>query len=259
MTTFAPTSVLNLLAQPRSLRHYPQIFLLSHMRANTSLFGHIMGSHPQIEGYYEMHIGYYSWKSRFRQKMLLFSEHKPKPAGRYIFDKVLHSEHHIDAAFLSAKDAKVFFSLRSPLQTIPSIVRLYEGIEPQHEFCNPDFAARYYCSRVADLVKTASNSGSRYCYLDAQCLRENTGETLASISDWLELSTNLVPSYKVQTKTGEAKAGDHSSNLLQGKIVSSISDYADIVLDVELLTKANIAYESARKQLVDNAELSITL
>ena len=35
-----------------------RIFLLSHMRAYTSLAGHILGSHPQINGYYEMHLGY---------------------------------------------------------------------------------------------------------------------------------------------------------------------------------------------------------
>jgi hypothetical protein len=37
---------------------YARIFLLSHMRAFTSLAGHILGSHPQINGYYEMHISY---------------------------------------------------------------------------------------------------------------------------------------------------------------------------------------------------------
>ena len=35
---------------------YQHIFLLSHMRANTSLISHILGSHPQISGYYEMHL-----------------------------------------------------------------------------------------------------------------------------------------------------------------------------------------------------------
>jgi len=37
---------------------YARIFLLSHMRAFTSLAGHILGSHPQINGYYEMHLSY---------------------------------------------------------------------------------------------------------------------------------------------------------------------------------------------------------
>ncbi|TCS68990.1 hypothetical protein EDC61_1225 [Sulfuritortus calidifontis] len=40
-------------------RPHARIFLLSHMRAFTSLAGHILGSHPQINGYYEMHISYW--------------------------------------------------------------------------------------------------------------------------------------------------------------------------------------------------------
>jgi len=37
---------------------YARVFLLSHMRAFTSLAGHILGSYPQINGYYEMHLSY---------------------------------------------------------------------------------------------------------------------------------------------------------------------------------------------------------
>ena len=36
---------------------FARIFLLSHMRDLTSLAGHTLGSHPQINGYYEMHLG----------------------------------------------------------------------------------------------------------------------------------------------------------------------------------------------------------
>jgi len=38
--------------------HFDRIYLLSRMRAFTSLAGHILGSHPQINGYYEMHLSY---------------------------------------------------------------------------------------------------------------------------------------------------------------------------------------------------------
>jgi|GEM_PF-6178457 len=37
---------------------YARIFMLNHMRALTSLARHIVGPHPQIKGYYEMHPGY---------------------------------------------------------------------------------------------------------------------------------------------------------------------------------------------------------
>ena len=46
---------------------YSRIFLLSHMRAFTSLAGHILGSHPQINGYFEMHISYDDGKEELIQ------------------------------------------------------------------------------------------------------------------------------------------------------------------------------------------------
>ena len=101
-----------LIRHPTLLRRYEQIFLLSHMRANTSLLGHILGASPEIEGYYEMHIGYHSWRSRWRQKLLHFAQHKPKRRGRYMFDKVLHNDHAIAPMFLQS--SKIIFSLRPP-------------------------------------------------------------------------------------------------------------------------------------------------
>ncbi len=62
-----------LITNPPLVLQHRNIFLLSHMRANTSLFGHLMGSHPEVEGYYEMHIGYHSWRSLWRQKLLHFA------------------------------------------------------------------------------------------------------------------------------------------------------------------------------------------
>ncbi len=85
------------------------IFLLSHMRAYTSLFGHIMGSNPAICGYYEMHIGYYSWKSLIRQKLLYFENEEAKPGFSCMFDKVLHNEHSVALKILNGRRIKTIF------------------------------------------------------------------------------------------------------------------------------------------------------
>lgn len=47
---------------------YARIFLLSHMRAHTSLMAHILGSHSQINGYYEMHLDYEDASALDRQR-----------------------------------------------------------------------------------------------------------------------------------------------------------------------------------------------
>ena len=85
-------NALTIIKQPTVIKSYRHILLLSHMRANTSLFGHVLGDHKEINGYYEMHIGYYSWKSLIRQKLLFSENHKIKDGSTYFFDKVLHSD-----------------------------------------------------------------------------------------------------------------------------------------------------------------------
>jgi hypothetical protein len=72
---------------------YARIFLLSHMRVYTSLAGHILGSHPQINGYYEMHLGYEDAAALDRQLELYRQGERLKPSSRYLFDKLLHDDY----------------------------------------------------------------------------------------------------------------------------------------------------------------------
>ena len=142
----------NLLKLAALSKRLQPIIMLSHMRANTSLFGHILGNNPEINGYYEMHIGYYSWKSLIRQKLKYLEEHQFKKGSKYIFDKVLHNEHAVNCGMLIEQNAKIIISLRSPEETIPSIIKLYqEKVDPKHEFARFSGAADYYKQRLATL------------------------------------------------------------------------------------------------------------
>jgi hypothetical protein len=251
------TELRTVLRSPRLLRRYRQIFLLSHMRANTSLLGHLFGASPDIEGYYEMHIGYYSWKSRWRQKLLYFKDHPAKPRGRYIFDKVLHNEHKVAPMFLADARSRVIFSLRQPELTIPSLMSLYRKIDPQHEFCEAEAAFGYYTERLHELERLAACCEGRYCYLDAQSLRDQGGEVLSKLSDWLGLERELDSQYEVQVKTGVSRAGDHSANLRGGKIITEKSDYSHISLKPKALANAQSVYTSARNTLIEGSEIAI--
>ena len=138
------------------LKKLQPIIMLSHMRANTSLFGHVLGNNPEINGYYEMHIGYYSWKSLIRQKLKFLENHKFKKESKYIFDKVLHNEHEVNCEMLIQHNAKIIISLRSPEETIPSIIKLYnEKVDPSHEFATFNGAASYYKTRLDTLNEYA--------------------------------------------------------------------------------------------------------
>lgn len=57
---------------------YARIFLLSHMRALTSLAGHILGSHPQINGDYKMHPGYEDASNWLKGLELFLDSHPDK-------------------------------------------------------------------------------------------------------------------------------------------------------------------------------------
>lgn len=247
-------SAANFLLEPRKAiaiakpaRH---IFFLSHMRAYSSLFGHIMGSHPQISGYYELHIGYHSWKSLVRQKMLFFAEEAPKPGYRYMFDKVLHNEHHVASSILDTKRSSAIFSLREPQKTIPSIIKLYTKEDPKHAFTDASFATRYYIERAQKLASIASELDTGYFYFDAEAITGQTDQLLAALTQWLNLSPPLNSNYSLQKKTSQSRYGDTSETLKSGKIERASEGDSTPALAPALLEEAMEAYTQCRKHLI---------
>ncbi len=225
------------------------LFFLSHMRAYSSLFGHILGSHPQICGYYEMHIGYHSWKSLIRQKLVFFREENPKTGMRYMFDKVLHDDHYVAPALLDSPRTKTVFALRDPSRAIPSIIALYEKEDPGHEFTDPAFATDYYIGRARSLAAMARGMHRDYCYIDAEAITANTDACLAMLTDWLNLGSPLDSNYTVQPKTSRGKYGDTSDRLRSGSIDHDATKEPARPLPDNLLHRAHTAYRECRETL----------
>ena len=252
-------AILNaLIDNPRLVVQHRNIFLLSHMRANTSLFGHLIGSHPEVEGYYEMHIDYYSWKSLWRQKLRHFSGHRAKPGARFMFDKVLHEGHHVAPEILRRETSRTIFMLREPGQSVKSLVALYRKRNPQLPEAEPQGATDYYVNRVRQLADIAEEIGPRYFYLDAERLISESGSTLASLSKWLGLATPIPAEYDTFANTGRGNTGDHSARLKSGRIHHGRSDYSEIVLTPEQQDAARDAYRSARTRLIEGSARSET-
>jgi hypothetical protein len=235
------------------------IFLLSHMRANTSIFGHILGGHEEIEGYYEMHIGYYSWKSLIRQKILFYKNHPIKPSATYIFDKVLHDEHLVSPDLLIKNNVYTIMSLREPEQTVKSIMALYKKVNPNHEFATAAGAVAYYIKRTKTLAEIAAKVKGKYVYIDAQCLRDKTDESLTFLTNELKLSSKLSSTYKTQLLTGKGKGGDNSGNLELGKIKQGKSNYSDVEIPSESLLEINNTYKTAREELIKLASNTLIM
>lgn len=237
--------------------HQHNLFLLSHMRANTSLFGHLLGNHPEVEGYYEMHIGYHSWKSLWRQKLLHFRHHRPKPQARYMFDKLLHDGHAMAPGVLCGPRVRAVFMLREPEQSIKSLVALYRQRSPHLPEATPDGATAYYVQRLSTLEHLAATMGPRYFYLDAEALIERTDAALAALRRWLQLSSPLSSTYETFAMTGQRNAGDPSTRLKSGRVQRGGRDYRDIALDPGLVDAARQAHQRCRAALVAGSQAHV--
>jgi hypothetical protein len=242
-----------LCSNPGLVLRHRNIFLLSHMRANTSLFGHLMGSHPLVEGYYEMHIGYHSWRSLWRQKLRHFAQHSGKAGARYMFDKVLHDGHFVAPQLLQRASSQSILMLRQPEQSIRSLIVLYREQSPHLPEATPEGAARYYIDRLATLGGLAGQLGGRYFYLDAEALIGQTDLTLARLSRWLDFDTPIPSTYETFSHTGRGNAGDHSSRLRSGQIDRARSDYSNIVVPAALMQEAVAAHAHQRQALMQGA------
>lgn len=195
-----------------------RIFLLSHMRANTSVLGHILGSNPAIEGYYEMQRSY-TRRVDFRlQKLFFYARHEPKPGAVYMFDKILHDKYRLADALLGADD-RIVIMIRKPGPTISSIARLF-GAKPGHKFSTFGGAESYYAARLASLRRQAELLEGRFLLLQSEDLLERPEASLERLTAFLSLRVPLSAQYEVFPNTGVPGAGDTSALIRAGRIAS---------------------------------------
>ncbi|PSU04814.1 hypothetical protein C9J03_18275 [Photobacterium gaetbulicola] len=248
-------SVKDILFNPRLLAPSKHILLLSHMRANSTLIGHLIGSHRDVSGYYEMHIGYYSWKSLINQKLHFHQGDPEEPVTKYYFDKILHSEHYVSADVLLRENVVTLVCLREPLQTINSIVKLYSKKHPGDSFTQPEFAARYYIERVNMIVETVEElvkNKQRYYFYDASNIIDNTQDVLNDIQTFSGLKTPFSTSYRKFDKTGERYYGDSSEYIHSGVVVKKPAETLALDVDVDLLEQCEKVYRQSRDYLLEH-------
>jgi hypothetical protein len=238
--------------------HYSRIFLLSHMRAFTSLAGHILGSHPRINGYYEMHVSYDNAQA-LQKQIELYCEHDVlKPGSRYFFDKLLHNEYALQLDQLNIFDSKILITLREPEQTIRSIVSLFMKKDLNDLYASFAGATQYYIDRLTWLAEFCRNAQQGYFYFDAEILKSRPEKLLPGLTAWLGLDSPLVERYEVFSQTGMARKGDTSENIHSGIINKDPHDYSSMVIPAEQLLRARHAYEVCRQQLLCNTADHVT-
>ena len=141
---------------------HSRIFLLSHMRAFTTLAGHILGSHPQINGYYEMHISYEDASALDKQLEVFLEGEALKENSRYLFDKLLHNDYALQPERLGLADMKILISLLEPEHTIKSIIHLFAKKEIEDLYASPFEAANYYITRLEALAEFSRTPRQTY-------------------------------------------------------------------------------------------------
>jgi hypothetical protein len=236
---------------------YARIFLLSHMRAYTSLAGHILGSHPQINGYYEMHLGYEDASALDRQLELYRQGDALKPNSRYLFDKLLHNDYALQPGRLGRVDIKILVSLAEPEHTIRSIVHLFAQKPDPDLYASPVEAAKYYVARVKALAEFCRTTDRPYYYFDAELWQRAPERLLPRLMGWLELDSPLSDRYEVFSQTGKVRRGDTSERMRSGGIDKARSDYAHVAIPQAVLDAAQEVYEACRLQIISNAADSI--
>jgi hypothetical protein len=238
---------------------YSRIFLLSHMRAFTSLLGHILGSHPAINGYFELHISYDNPAALDKQAGELCRYEPLKDSSRYLFDKLLHNDYRLMPALLAVNDATVLVSLREPAASIKSIVNLFARKASGDQYEQPKEAATYYIERVRRLTEFCASAAHPYYYLDAESIRTKPEQLLPALTRWLDLYPPLSPRYKTFSQTGKPRKGDSSALIRSGEIDQSASDYSHVYIEPDLLAKAVSTYRECRRNMIANAADCILL
>lgn len=242
-----------------SPEHPSRIFLLSHMRAFTSLAGHILGSHPQINGYYEMHISYEDASALDRQLDAFLEGDVLKENSRYLFDKLLHNDYLLKPDQVGFADMKILISLLEPERTIKSIVDLFGRKAIEDLYASPVEAANYYITRVQALADFSRTADQPYYYFDAELWQRAPETLLPKLSDWLELDSLLSERYQIFSHTGKARKGDSSERIYSGTIDRTPVDYSHIAIPEEVLRAAREVYRECRRQIIGNAADSLSL
>ncbi len=220
------------------------------MRAYSSLAGHILGSHPEINGYYELHLDYQQDDSQ-RLQVLHYQKHDSlKKNSRFLFDKLLHNRYRLTDHLIHNKNNRILVSIRKPEATLKSILKLFRNKPDPAPFQHAEEVTYYYCERLDALAEFCKRNKGHYFYYDAEEWVQQPEVLLPKLQTWLGLSTELTEKYQQFSQTGKARAGDSSEKILAGEINKRSSDYCEIKLEQKWIDLALEKYEACRAPIM---------
>lgn len=239
---------------PRVLSPRKQyLLILSHMRCHTSLLSHILGSHPDITGHSEMHQGYSSFLDLLKLRCKVSIDNANTLRGRFVLDKVLN-DYPLSRRLLASPSIKVIFLLRNPEATLKSIVAMghhYAGTDWHRD---PRKVLAYYIARLSQLEELATARAAAGAppafFLDSELLLDRTRLVLRELTQWLGLTGELSPHYRIFETTGRLGWGDPSDTIKAARIVKPDSRRDEVELEPGILEEATPVFARCRSTLL---------
>jgi len=231
------------------------IFIISHMRSRSSLLSHILGSHPEIAGYIEMHQDYRDWNDlkQLRRK-LVYLNHGKQRHSTFALDKILHNHHFINKSLLSEERVNVIFLLRSPTETLKSLARmsLFDQKKFRSKKVKEETILAYYSGRLNLMTEYSNHTGHNGFYLDSTKIIDDTDEALHTLATFLALDRPLSPRYTIFEYTGIPGLGDPSKKIMSGKIIKEKHGHDEISIPDFIKIPAIAAYKKCRQHLMEH-------
>jgi len=194
------------------------ILVLGHMRSYSSLLCHILGSHPEIAGYAEMHLPYCNALDLLRLRARVSRSLGCVLPGRFVLDKILHDEYVVAPTILGREDVKAIVVVRRPAESIQSVLAMGERIPAVAWYSDVDAVVNYYVKRLRSLAKVRQHA-SQCLFVRAEEIFQQTSRVLAEVEQFLGLRQGLTDEYEIFPHTGEVGWGDDSPAILAGRIV----------------------------------------
>jgi hypothetical protein len=212
------------------------LFILSHMRSYSSLLAHVLGSHPEIDGYCETHLRYHSRLDVLRLQWRVRKLTGEPLNGRYVLDKILHN-YAISAGILDNPRMRAVLLLRDPEEVIQSILHMGTHLDPVDRNTNLEQVGNYYATRLQRLADLARKLGRRAAFVESEALLNHTDATLEFLRDYLELHDPLQRRYRSFAKTGKPGYGDPSPAIRSGEIGIQKEQHARFAVPASLIAK----------------------
>jgi hypothetical protein len=211
------------------------------MRSYSSLLAHLLGSHPEIDGYCETHLRYNFPFDVLRLQWRVRKLTGKPLRGRYVLDKILHNIT-ISPGILESRRLRAVVMLRQPAEVLQSILHMGTHLDPLEQNTNLGHVTNYYVARLDRLTELARKVGTRAAFIESEALLERPDDTLQFLQEHLELGEPLEKRYRSFAKTGQPKFGDPSPAIHTGEIIGKKTRRVTFVVPTAALVKVKVAY-----------------